>query len=119
MQVTLIDDDEAVRGSLASLLRAVGHAVSVFASAEAFLASDGVEVPDCLILDVNMPNMSGPDLFERMKGLGSTVPVLFITASKDDALRSRLLSVGAKGCLFKPFNDEALLCALQAAARGI
>ncbi|MCC8395950.1 response regulator [Paraburkholderia sp. MMS20-SJTR3] len=115
MLVTLIDDDEAVRESLPDLVRVFGYAVNVFSSAEAFFASEVVDQTDCLILDVNMPGMGGVGLFRELQRIGKPVPVVFITAHKDEALRARLLAQGARECLFKPFSDTALLAALKAA----
>nr|WP_233888617.1 response regulator [Paraburkholderia flagellata] len=117
MLVTLVDDDEAVRESLPDLVRVFGYAVSVFSSAEAFLASEVVDQTQCLILDINMPGMGGMGLFRELKRLGKNVPVVFITAHKDAAVRDRLIAQGACDCLFKPFSDTALLAALKVALR--
>jgi FixJ family two-component response regulator len=87
----------------------------VFSSAEAFLVSEVVDRTDCLVLDVNMVGMSGPELFRELKRAGKQIPVVFITAHKDEAVRARLLKQGARDCLFKPFSDTALLAALKAA----
>nr|WP_238537922.1 response regulator [Paraburkholderia atlantica] len=113
MLVTVVDDDEAVRESLPDLVRMFGYAVNVFASAEAFLASGVVDQTDCLVLDVNMTGKGGLGLFSELKRLGQKIPVVFITAHKDEAVRERLLMKGASDCLFKPFSDTALLAALQ------
>ena len=88
-----------------------------FPSAEAFLASEFVGQTRCLILDVAMPGMSGPDLQEELAGRQQMIPIVFITASGDTALRPRLLAQGAVECLFKPFSETALLDALNAALR--
>ncbi|ADG20008.1 response regulator transcription factor [Paraburkholderia atlantica] len=116
MRVTLVDDDEAVRESLSNLVRAFGFAVSVFSSAESFLASGVVDQTDCLLLDVSMPGMGGPALFRELKRLGKGVPVVFITAHKDGAFRNHLTAQGAYDCLFKPFSDTVLLATLKGAA---
>lgn len=116
--VSVVDDDESVRESLPDLLRELGFAVRAFSSAEEFLASDCVAQTRCLILDIAMPGMSGPDLQRELKLRGQEIPVVFITAQKDEAVRSRMLEQGAVECLFKPFSDTALLDALNAALRG-
>ncbi len=113
MRVTLVDDDEALRESLPDLVSVFGYAVSVFSSAEAFLASAIVDQTDCLILDLNMPGMGGLGLLRDLKQNNRKLPVVFITAHQDDALRERLLRQGAIDCLYKPFSDTALLAALK------
>jgi FixJ family two-component response regulator len=115
--VSVVDDDESVRESLPDLLKEFGFAARPFSSAEDFLASDCVEKTKCLILDVAMPGMSGPELQRELKLRRQEIPVIFITAQKDDAIRPRLLEQGAVECLFKPFSDTALLKALNAALR--
>jgi FixJ family two-component response regulator len=113
--VSVVDDDESVRESLPDLLRQLGHAAEAFASAEAFLASGVVTETSCLILDIAMPGMSGPDLQEELKRRGERIPIVFITARSDERERQRLLAQGAVECLFKPFSEKALLGALAAA----
>ena len=115
--VSVVDDDESVRESLPDLLREFGFVVQAFASAEEFLASDAVDQTRCLILDVAMPDMSGPDLQRELTRRGQDIPIVYITAHKDDAVRPRLLEQGAVECLFKPFSETALLDAVNAALR--
>jgi FixJ family two-component response regulator len=115
--VSVVDDDESVRESLPDLLRQFGFAAQAFSSAEAFLASEVVGQTSCLILDVAMRGMSGPDLQDELKRRRQNIPIVFITAQADGALRPRLLAEGAVECLFKPFSDTALLDALNAAFR--
>jgi FixJ family two-component response regulator len=115
--VSVVDDDESVRESLPDMLRQFGFAAAAFSSAEEFLASDVIGRTNCLILDVKMPGMSGPDLQRERTTLGKPIPIVFITASGDKAIRFRLLSGGAVECLFKPFSETALLDALQSALR--
>jgi len=115
--VSVVDDDESVRESLPDLLRELGFVVQAFASAEEFLVSDCVDQTRCLILDVAMPGMSGPDLQRELLRRGQEIPVVYITAHKDEAVRPRLLEQGAVECLFKPFSDTALLEAVNAALR--
>ena len=115
--VSVVDDDESVRESLPDLLRQFGFAARAFSSAEAFLASEVVRETSCLILDVAMPGMSGPDLQEELIRRQQGIPIVFITANGDNTVRPRLLAQGAVGCLFKPFSEAALLEALDAALR--
>jgi FixJ family two-component response regulator len=115
--VSVVDDDESVRESLPDLLRVFGYAVATFSSAEEFLGSDDLGQTRCLILDIAMPGMSGPDLQRELMLRGHKIPIVFITGHGDDTIRSRLLERGAVECLFKPFGDAALLKALNAALR--
>ena len=115
--VTVVDDSDSVRESLPDLLQQFGFDVQAFSSAEAFLASEAVGETNCLILDVGLPGMSGPDLQEELTRLGRSIPIVFITAQGDKSLRPRLVARGAAACLFKPFSDTALLDALNAALR--
>jgi FixJ family two-component response regulator len=113
--VSVVDDDESVRESLPDLLRELGFEAQAFPSAEEFLASDSVGKTRCLILDVAMPGMSGPDLQRELKRRRQEIPIVFITAHGGETVRPRLLEQGAVECLFKPFSDTALLEALNAA----
>ena len=115
--VSVVDDDESVRESLPDLVGEFGFAARAFSSAGEFLASDCVDQTRCLILDVAMPGMSGPELQRELKLRRREIPIIFITASPDKAVRPRLLEQGAVECLFKPFSDTALLAALNAALR--
>ena len=115
--VSVVDDDESVRESLPDLLREFGFAAEAFPSAEAFLSSDFVGRTRCLILDVAMPGMSGPDLQRELTLRRKEIPIVFITAHRDETVRPRLLEQGAVECLFKPFSDTALREALNAAFR--
>jgi len=113
--VSLVDDDPSVRESLPHLLRDLGLAVEAFASALEFLASGRVAETRCLILDVAMPGMSGRALQRELYLLGQRIPIIFITAHADQALRLKVLEQGAIECLFKPFTETALREALHAA----
>jgi len=115
--VSVVDDDESVRESLPDLLRALGYSVRAFSSAEEFLASDCVGESRCLILDIAMPGMTGPDLQQELTVRGQEIPIVFVTAQADEFVRQRLLEQGAVECLFKPFSDTALIEALNAAFR--
>jgi FixJ family two-component response regulator len=109
--VSVVDDDESVRESLPDLLKEFGFAV------QDFLASGYVSQTQCLILDVAMPGMSGPDLQRELTLRRQAIPIVFITAHADGCVRPRLLKEGAVECLFKPFSEAALLDALNAALR--
>jgi FixJ family two-component response regulator len=115
--VSVVDDDESVRESLPDLLRELGFVVQAFSSAEEFLASECVGETKCLILDIAMPGMSGPDLQRELTRRGREIPIVFITANRDETVRPSLLKQGAVECLFKPFSDTALLDAVNAALR--
>jgi FixJ family two-component response regulator len=113
--VSVVDDDESVRESLPDLLGEFGFAAHTFSSAEEFLASDCLDQTRCLILDIAMPGMSGPELQRELKVRGREIPIIFITASTDHTVRPRLIEQGAIDCLFKPFSDTALLEAVNSA----
>lgn len=115
--VSVVDDDESVRESLPDLLRQLGFAAEAFSSGEAFLASDVLTGTSCLILDIAMPGMSGPELQQQLKRLRHEIPIVFITAQADETIRRRLIAEGAVDCLFKPFSEQALLTALDTALR--
>ena len=113
--VSVVDDSESVRESLPDLLRYSGFDVEAFASAEAFLDSEALSRTSCLVLDVGLPGMSGPDLQFELTRRGLEIPVVFITAQGDKSLRPRLIDRGAAACLFKPFSDTELIEAVNAA----
>jgi len=113
--VSVVDDDESVRESLPDLLRTCGFMVQAFSSAEEFLASELVGQTKCLILDIAMPGMTGPDLQQELRRRRQEIPIVYITARKDEAVRPRMLEQGAVECLFKPFSETALLEAINTA----
>ena len=115
--ISVVDDDESVRESLPDLLKEFGFDAQAFSSAEDFLASDWVGRTNCLILDVAMPGMSGSDLQRELTLRRQQIPIVFITAHRDETVRPRLIAQGAVECLFKPFNDTELLEALNTALR--
>ena len=115
--VSVVDDDESVRESLPDLLRELGYSVRAFSSAEEFLEADCVVDTSCLILDIVMPGMTGPDLQLELAVRGQNIPIIFITAQADETVRTCLLELGAVECLLKPFSDTALLEALNTAIR--
>jgi FixJ family two-component response regulator len=113
--VSVIDDDESVRESLPDLLGEFGFAARAFSSAEEFLAADCLDQTRCLILDVAMPGMSGPELQRELKFRRREIPIVFITAQREETVRPQVLREGAIECLFKPFSDTALLNAVNSA----
>jgi FixJ family two-component response regulator len=113
--VSVVDDDESVRESLPDLLKEFGFAARAFSSAEEFLASDCLPKTRCLILDVAMPGMSGPDLQRELTRRRQAIPIVFITAQGDETIRPHLLKQGAADLLLKPFSEAALLQALNTA----
>jgi FixJ family two-component response regulator len=115
--ITVIDDDESVRESLPDLLREFGFDAQAFSSAEEFLASESIAETRCLVLDVVMPGMTGPDLQRELTRRDQLIPIVFITAQRDDVVRPRLIAQGAVDCLFKPFEPTDLLEALNTALR--
>ena len=115
--ISVVDDDESVRESLPELLREFGFAAQPFSSAEEFLASDLLGQTSCLLLDVTMPGMSGPDLQQELTRRRQEIPIIFITARRDENVCRHLLERGAVECLFKPFSETGLLEALNAALR--
>ena len=116
--VSVVDDDESVRESLPDLLREFGYAARVFSSAEEFLSSDCVGHTRCLILDIAMPGMTGTELQRELGRRGLNIPIVFMTAHRDDTVRARVLQHGAVDCLFKPFSESSLIEALEAAFRA-
>jgi FixJ family two-component response regulator len=113
--ISIVDDDESVRESLPDLLRSFGYEARAFASAEAFLASGLVDTTKCLVLDIAMPGMSGPELYAEMIRQRRTVPVIFITGNGAPGLCDQLVTQGASACLSKPFDPDALVAAVRRA----
>lgn len=113
--VFVIDDERAVRHALSRLLRSAGHRVETFASAEEFLKREPYAGIGCLVLDVRMPGMTGPELFNRMSEKGLFMPVVFLTGHGDVPTSVRAMKQGAVDFLLKPTNDEALLEAIRQA----
>jgi FixJ family two-component response regulator len=111
--ISVVDDDVSTRESLPDLLRTFGFVARPFASAEEFLASNALADTRCLLLDVSMPGMSGPQLQRELIDRGLKMPIIFITAQHDRYLRADLLARGAVECLLKPFSERALRSALD------
>ena len=115
--ISVVDDDESVRESLPDLLKEFGFDAQAFSSAEDFLASDCLKKTQCLILDVAMPGMTGPELQRELTLRCQEIPIVFITAHRDETVRPRLIADGAVECLYKPFTETDLLNALNTALR--
>lgn len=113
--VCIVDDDESVRDSLPDFLQQFGFAAQAFSSALNFLGSELVDEASCVIVDVAMPDMSGPELHRELRRLGKAVRVIFITGQGDERVRQDLIAGGAVDCLSKPFSEAALLDAIDAA----
>ena len=113
--VSVVDDDESVRESLPDLLRELGYEAEAFSSAEDFLTSGQIGRSKCLILDIAMPGMSGPDLLRELKRRRQIIPTIFITGQRDGTIRPTMIEQGAVECLFKPFSETALNDALKSA----
>jgi len=117
--LSVVDDDESIRESLPDLIKEFGFAARAFSSAEEFLSSGSVDETSCLILDIAMPGMSGPELHQELKRRGEEIPVLFMSGQKDETIRAQVLEQGAAGFLLKPFSDAALLEAIKTALKAI
>ncbi len=115
--IGIVDDDQSVRDSISSLLRSAGYKTAAFESAEAFLNSAGLTEPDCLVLDVRMPGLSGLELQSQLHEMRRQTPIIFITAHTDDIVRARALQQGAAAFLGKPFSEDILLGAIHSAVK--
>jgi FixJ family two-component response regulator len=116
--IAIVDDDESVRLALQSLIRSVGLAARVFNSAADFLASANMSHVRCLILDVNMPGMSGLALHRQLVASGQAIPTILITGNPDDATCAEALRQGALRYLCKPFAEDDLLAWINVALGG-
>jgi len=113
--VSVVDDDAFVREALPDLLRSFGLEAQPFSSAAAFLASESLDRTGCLVLDVTMPGMTGPELQLELAARRCEIPIVFITADADEGLGSKLLRRGAVAYLKKPFSEAAMIAAVNAA----
>src|SRR5262249_51952251 len=116
--VSIVDDDESIRESLPDLLQEFGFASRTFSSGKDFLSSDYVNATKCLILDIMMPGMTGLEVQAELRRQGQKIPIIFITAKRDDATRAKAIEQGAVKFLYKPFSDTVLLEALNAAIQA-
>jgi len=112
--ISVVDDDDSVREAIESLLKSVGYGVELCASAEEFLNLGSRQETACLILDVQMPGMSGLELQCRLAAANRSIPIIFISAHSDENARARALAAGAIAFLQKPFSEAALLDAINA-----
>jgi FixJ family two-component response regulator len=113
--ISIVDDDDEVRAATAGLIRALGYRPRAYASAEAFLDSADADEAACLILDVQMPGMSGPELQQALLRSAKLVPIVFMAAFADARLRAEVLAAGAVGMLAKPCDGKALVGSIEAA----
>jgi FixJ family two-component response regulator len=113
--VSIVDDDESVRESLPDLLRSYGLEVEPYASAQAFLDAGAADRSDCVVLDVMMPGMSGPDLQLELARRGNDIPIVFITSHTDELIEPRVMKLGAVAYLYKPFSETAIMEGVNAA----
>ena len=111
--VSVVDDDESIRESLPDLLNEFGYSVRTFSSALEFLASDALDETRCLLLDIAMPGMTGLELQAELRLRDKRIPIIFITATRDERTLARVVELGAAACLIKPFSDTALMEALR------
>jgi FixJ family two-component response regulator len=116
--ISIVDDDDSLRGSLENLIRSAGFRAQGFSSAEAFLGSNKMQEATCLILDVRMPGMSGFDLQRQLATVASHLPIIFISAHADDDPQAQALAAGAVAFFYKPFYEEELLNAINAALKN-
>ena len=117
IDVVVVEDDESVREATKHLLRLLGYATASFASAEDFLKSGRVPDTSCLITDVHLPGMSGVELHRRLIVEGHLIPVIFVTAFPEEAIRARVLNDGAFAYLSKPLQEEGLIVCLDQALK--
>jgi FixJ family two-component response regulator len=113
--IAIVDDDPSVREGLRSLIRSAGWRVETFASAQEFLARPRAEVPCCLILDLQLPGLSGLDLQKRMAEVELEIPIVFLTGHGDIPASVQAMKAGAVEFLTKPFDEEELLQAIREA----
>ena len=117
--VAVVDDDEGVRRALARLIRSLGFEAGVFASGEDFLAALATRRPDCVVLDLHMPKLSGFDVQARMAEAGLRVPVIIITGHDSPESQARALSGGASAYLRKPVDEKTLVDAIHEAVGSL
>ena len=113
--IAIVDDDFSAREGLSSLIRSTGFEVETFASAQEFLARHGAEAPSCLVLDLQLPGLSGLDLQKRMAAAGLEIPIVFLTGHGNIPASVQAIKAGAVEFLTKPFDEQALLRAIQEA----
>ena len=117
--ISIVDDDDSLRNSLDNLIRSVGFRAQGFPSAEMFLSSNQVHGTACLILDVRLPGMNGLELQRQIVAANWRIPIIFITSHADGDAQARALEAGAVDYLYKPFREEQLLNAIDAALKDL
>lgn len=118
--ISIVDDDELVREAVTGLIRSLGYRAAGFGSAEAFLRSRQLSRTACLIADINMPAMSGLELYRRLSSSGAVIPTILITAYPDDRTRKSALDAGVRCYMVKPFDESELLsCIDEALSRKV
>jgi FixJ family two-component response regulator len=113
--ISIIDDDESMREAIKGLVKSLGYRVEAAASAQEFLSSPHVRRTSCLITDMQMPGMTGLELYQRLSTSGKPIPTILITAYPDDGVRERARSAGVIGYLSKPFDENDLLACIRSA----
>jgi FixJ family two-component response regulator len=113
--IAVIDDDDSIREAVAGLVKSLGYRAVAFGRAEDFLQFDQRSAIACLIADVQMPGMTGPDLHNQLVASGEPIPTILITAYPDHVVRTRALQNGVKCYLTKPFREEDLIQCIQSA----
>jgi FixJ family two-component response regulator len=116
--VSIVEDDQYFRESMIRLMRSLGYRVEAFASATDFLASPHLDETACLIADINMPVMTGIELYRHLAGSGSAIPTILVTAYADDQVAARMLNEGVVGYLRKPVDEKHLKQCLHGALEG-
>lgn len=115
MRIHIIDDDDALRTALSRLLMACGYQVTVYESGTAFLQAESGDEAGCILLDVDMPGLTGLQLQDHLRARGSILPIVFLTGNGDIAMSVRAIKAGAEDFLPKPIGKEALLDAIERA----
>jgi FixJ family two-component response regulator len=113
--ISIVDDDESVRTAMRDMVETFGFTVRTFDSADEFLQSGRLQDTACLILDIQMPGMSGLELYNRLTTSGHHIPAMFVTAFHDARIHDRAMQAGAVCCLAKPFDRDELLTCIRSA----
>ena len=114
-QISIVDDDQSFRDSMRRLLRSLNYAVAVFPSAAEFLASPELAATACLVADVQMPAMTGVELYEHLIETGHAIPTILVTGYPNDGVRQRMLTLGVECYLPKPLEEAVLIDCLRSA----
>lgn len=117
--ISIIDDDESMREAIKGLMRSLGYRVEAVASAQEFLSSRHIRRTSCLIADMQMPGMTGFELYQRLSTSGKPIPTVLITAYPNDGVRERALAAGVIGYLSKPFEEDDLLDCIGSALTDV